>query len=166
MLARRPPPRRHAAAAAAAHTLPRPTRCQALALPPLEEDERSALSLLTSLTRLSFGARGKGAVGASLAPLARLQDLSIALCHRHEHFIVLHPAVDWASLRALPALARLRLQHLAAFTFLAAPEQVWSDEALISAQADALLAASASIQYVELRCAAGRWLSAAALRLG
>ena len=134
-----------------------PCPLQALALPQLQEEDRDALSALTGLTRLSFSAGGKGAVGPSLRALTRLQALHISLAHRHEHFIVLHPKVDWQALReSLPQLRWLSITHLAANTFFAAPEVTWSDEAPTAHEVDLLVAALPHIQRVQLRCA-GCW---------
>ncbi|PSC76761.1 disease resistance protein isoform A [Micractinium conductrix] len=124
---------------------------QALSLPQLEEGEREALAALTRLTRLDFTAAGKSAVGPSLLPLApRLLELSVSLAHKHEHFIVAYPRVEWASLRALTSLRRLTVAHLAAYTFFAAPEVTWSDEASTAHEADLLVAALSEVRAVEL----------------
>jgi len=125
---------------------------QALALPQLSEEEREGLSALTSLTRLAFTAAGKGAVGPSLLPLARLQELHISLAHVLESFIVLHPRLEWGMLRMLRGLRRLSVRHLAAYAFFPAPEATWSDEAPVAHEAELLLAALPNIQRMELRC--------------
>ena len=90
-------------------------------------------------------------MGPSLLPLARLAVLHVALAHTLEHFICLHPALDWASLRRLPSLRRLRVEHLAANALFSAPEVTWMDEAPAAHQADDLLAALPRIQEVALR---------------
>lgn len=124
---------------------------QALTLPQLQQEERDALGALTTLTRLSFGAAGKGAVGPSLLPLARLQVLHVSLSHTLERFIVLHPALHWASLRRMASLRRLSVDHLAANTLFPSPDVNWTDEAPAGLQADALLAALPQIEDVALR---------------
>ncbi len=84
---------------------------QALSLPALGQEARQALPLLTSLTSLSFGAVGSGAVGANLLPLAgTLRSLRVALYHKREHFLVLHPAVEWAALAQLRGLTSLQVR--------------------------------------------------------
>lgn len=123
-----------------------------LALPQLSEEEREGLSALTSLTRLAFTAAGKGAVGPSLLPLSRLQDLHVSLAHILEHFIVLHPRLEWGALRTLRDLRQLSVHHLAANAFFPAPEATWSDEAPVAHEAELLLAALPHIHRVELRC--------------
>lgn len=128
---------------------------QALALPELGEPEREALAALTALTRLAFTAAGKGAVGPSLLALTRLQSLAISLAHEREHFIVLHPRVDWGALRTLRCLRQLSLCHLAAYAFFPAPEVTWSDEAPVAVEAEQLLAELPGIQTVQLRWARG-----------
>ena len=120
-------------------------------MPQVQEEEREALSCLTRLTSLAFTAAGKGAVGLSLLPLARLQHLHIALAHTHEHFLVLHPRLDWAQLRRLTTLTSLHISHLAATTFFAAPEVTWSDEAPTEREADRLVAALPRMRSLHLR---------------
>lgn len=124
---------------------------QALQLPLLGEEDRQALSSLTGLTRLAFTAAGRGAVGPSLRPLARLRDLTLRLWHVHEHFLVLHPRLDWAALASLAVLRRLEICHLAANTFFSAPEVTWLDEAPAAHQADLLLGALPEVEQLEMR---------------
>lgn len=139
-------------AAPAEHPPALPSLClQALELPLLGEEEREALSRLTGLTRLAFTAGGRGAVGPSLRPLARLQHLTLRLWHVHEHFLVLHPRLDWAALAALASLRRLEVCHLAANTFFAAPEVTWLDEAPAAHQADVLVGTLPDIEQLVMR---------------
>ncbi|KAL4422792.1 hypothetical protein ABPG75_008989 [Micractinium tetrahymenae] len=126
-------------------------RLQALMLPQLGEAERGSLSLLTSLTRLEFTAAGRGAVGPSLRPLRQLARLHVSLAHVHEHFIVLHPRLEWGALRQLRGLRRLAVDHLAAYSFFPAPEATWSDEAPVAAELDRLLGALPGLEEVQLR---------------
>lgn len=110
-------------------------------------------------------AGGTGAVGPSLAGLTRLQRLTIALSHTHELFIVKHPHVEWAALRALSALRTLRIHHLCTFSFLPTADG-WSGDTPVSVEAEQLLGALPCIQELELRCAcAGRPASHAAAML-
>ena len=70
--------------------------------------------MLTGLTRLAFQVLSdQGGVGASLAPLRRLADLQLALHHRVEGMLVMHPTVDWGALGTLTSLTRLEVRHLA-----------------------------------------------------
>lgn len=132
--------------------MPCPALAQVLELPKLDEAGRDALSLLTSLTRLRFVAAGKGAVGPSLTPLTRLQHLAVVLWHQHEHFIVLHPSIDWAVLRCCTSLRRLAVEHLAANTFFAAPELPWTQaETPVALEADLLVAALPDVHDLQLR---------------
>lgn len=133
----------------------RSTPAQALELPQLGEAERCSLSLLTSLTRLEFGAAGRGAVGPSLRTLRHLAHLHITLAHVHEHFIVMHPLLDWAALRQLGSLRRLAITHLAAYSFFPAPEATWSQEAPLAAEVERLLAALPGLEAVQLRWGKG-----------
>ncbi|KAL4448890.1 hypothetical protein ABPG77_007607 [Micractinium sp. CCAP 211/92] len=126
-------------------------RLQALALPQLGEAERCSLSLLTSLTRLAFAAAGRGAVGPSLRTLRQLAHLHISLAHVHEHFIVLHPRLEWAALRQLGSLQRLSITHLAAYSFFPAPEATWSQEAPVAAEAERLLGSLPLLEALQLR---------------
>lgn len=135
-----------------AHSAPWLLLLQVLELPALGQADRQALGHLASLTRLSFAACGQGAVGPSLLLLPlKLADLTVHFCHGQESFIVSHPAADWAALRQLASLRRLRLRHLAVNTFFAAPEVTWLDEAPPAHQADLLLAALPHIELLELR---------------
>ena len=92
---------------------PPPCLCcplQALSLPALGQLARENLSLLTSLTSLSFGAAGSGAIGAGLLPLKdSLVDLRVSLHHERDHFLVLHPAVEWGCLAQLYRLTALQV---------------------------------------------------------
>ncbi|PRW32960.1 Ras family [Chlorella sorokiniana] len=124
---------------------------QALEMPLLGEEEREALSRLTGLTRLAFTASGRGAVGPSLRPLTRLRDLTLRLWHVHEHFLVLHPRLDWSSLATLVSLRRLEICHLAANTLFVAPEVTWLDEAPAAHQADLLVGALPAIEQLKMR---------------
>eukprot|EP00887_Chlorella_sp_A99_P007259 scaffold2.g7259.t1 len=127
---------------------------QALVLPALHQEEREQLSWLTSLTRLHFEAIGEGAVGASLLPLApRLRDLRVALHHRREMFLVLHPRVDYAALAQLSSLEVLELSNIAAYSYERMPEVDWSDEPPPAERGAALLAALPALQRLALRCA-------------
>lgn len=130
---------------------------QALALPQLGEAERCSLSLLTSLTRLAFAAAGRGAVGPSLRTLRQLAHLHISLAHVHEHFIVLHPRLEWAALRQLGSLQRLSITHLAAYSFFPAPEATWSQEAPVAAEAERLLGSLPLLEALQLRWAGTPW---------
>lgn len=118
---------------------------QALSLPALGEAARQALPKLTTLTSLAFGAEGSGAVGGSLAALPRLQRLCIELHHRREHFLVLHPAVEWQALAQLQALTSLEVLNWAAgrhnaAPLLSAPLYIWADQGAVEEHAGVLLA--------------------------
>ena len=53
--------------------------------------------------------------GVNLLPLAAsLRSLRIALHHRREHFLVLHPAVEWAALAQMGRLTSLEVLNWAA----------------------------------------------------
>ncbi|GAB4818815.1 hypothetical protein N2152v2_005861 [Parachlorella kessleri] len=128
------------------------TRClaelpylQALSLPALGQHARQDLSLLTSLTRLSFGAAGSGAIGASLLPLKdSLVSLRVSLHHVRDHFLVLHPAVEWGCLAQLHRLTSLQVLNWAAgrhnaAPLLSAPLYVWADQTAAEQHAQVLL---------------------------
>jgi hypothetical protein len=124
---------------------------QDLELPAVGEADRDALAALTGLTRLAFMAAGSRAVGPSLAPLKRLRRLRIALAHTHEHFLVLHPLVDWDALARLTSLHSLAIDHLAANVLFSMPEVTWSSEVPAAQRADQLLGALPRLAELQLR---------------
>ena len=115
--------------------------------------ERQHLSLLTGLTRLHFEAEGQSAVGSALQPLAHLQDLRIAVHHRHELFLVLHPTVEYGALAQLTTLTSLELSNLAAYSFTRMPGIDWTDQPPPAETAARLLAALPALRRLVLRIA-------------
>lgn len=131
---------------------------QALSLPALDQDARQALGLLAGLTALRFGAAGTGAVGANLLPLTSLRRLRVELHHKREHFLVLHPRVEWAALAKLQGVTALEVLSWAAGRHnaapaLNAPEFIWADQSAAEQHAHVLLAGLPELRRLRITAA-------------